>query len=313
MPFVFGGYILKTKFNIHFLMILLSTVFWGVAGVFVKSAQKCGIYDMQIVFLRALFTSLILAVLILFKDKTLFKIKLRDLWLFALAGIGSIVIFNFSYYKTMALTSLSIAAVLMYTAPIFVCVLSILLFGEKITLNKIIALIMAFVGCCFVTGVFTEEGSLTPKALMFGLMTGFGYSLYTIFSQALINKGYKTLSITFYAFLFAMIGSMPLIDISKTANQIVAKPSVIGVMVLMAIINTVIPYLLYTAGLGGVSTSAAPIIATVEPVVATLVSVFWYHEPFKEWHFYGITLVILSVLVLNLRCKKNENKSKCKD
>lgn len=304
---------MKTKFNTHFFMILLSTVFWGIAGVFVKTAQNGGIYGMQIVFLRSVFTSLILATLILFKDKTLFKIKLRDIWLFVLAGIGSIVIFNFSYYKTMSLTSLSIAAVLMYTAPIFVCILSILFFGEKITLNKIVALVMAFIGCCFVTGVFSENDRLTPKALFFGLLTGLGYSLYTIYSQALINRGYKTLTITFYAFLFAMLGSLPLIDFTQTVDRITTKPSVIGVMVLMAIFNTVIPYLLYTSGLNGVPTSVAPIIATVEPVVATIVSVAVYKEAFRLWHFIGIVLVLLSVLVLNLKVNKNENKSQCEN
>ncbi len=283
----------------HFLFVLLAAVY--------------EIKEMQIVFFRAFFSAIILGAIILIKNKQFFKVKTRDIWLFAAAGVFSIVLFNFSYYKTMVLTSLSVAAVLLYTAPIFVCILSVILFREKITVNKITALIIAFLGCCFVSGVFSHGQRITPTALVFGLLTGFGYSLYTIFSQILLNKGYNSLTITFYTFLFAALGSLPFINIGVTFNQVVKMPLGLLVMVSMAVLNTVIPYLLYTSGLSGVPTTVAPIIATVEPVVATIISVAVYKEAFEIWHFIGIALVLLSVLVLNLRVNKNEVKGKCKN
>lgn len=297
----------------HFLFVLLAAIMWGGAGVFVKLAAVYGIKEMQIVFFRAFFSAIILGAIIFIKNKQFFKVKARDIWLFAAAGVFSIVLFNFSYYKTMVLTSLSVAAVLLYTAPIFVCILSVILFREKITVNKITALIIAFLGCCFVSGVFSQGQRITPTALVFGLMTGFGYSLYTIFSQILLNKGYNSLTITFYTFSFAALGSLPFINIGVTFNQVVKMPLGLLVMVSMAVLNTVIPYLLYTSGLSGVPTTVAPIIATVEPVVATIISVAVYKEAFEIWHFIGIILVLLSVLVLNLRVNKNEVKGKCKN
>ncbi len=297
---------MKNKLNIRFLCVLIAAALWGAAGIFVRSVSDSGIKEMQIVFFRALFSVVVLGLIILFKNKNLFKVSLKDLWLFAAAGVFSIVLFNFSYYKTMALTSLSVAAVLLYTAPIFVCILSVLLFREKITLNKISALVIAFVGCCFVSGIFSQNHRLSPAALGFGLLTGFGYSLYTIFSQILINKKYNTLTITFYTFLFAAVGSIPFINIGATVSQVSNKPSALIVLFLMAVTNTVIPYLLYTYGLAGVPTSAAPIIATLEPVVATVISVAVFHEVFEIWHLVGIVLVLLSVLVLNFRSNKNE-------
>ena len=291
----------------HFIYVLIAASLWGGAGIFVKTAGQYGIKEMQIVFFRALFSAAILGGIILIKDKRQFKLKPKDIWLFASTGVFSIVLFNFSYYKTMALTSLSVAAVLLYTAPIFVSVLSVILFREKITPNKITALIIAFVGCCFVTGLFSQSQRITAIALVFGLLTGFGYSLYTIFSQILINKGYATLTITFYTFLFAALGALPFVNVTKTAEQSAVAPIGLLVMLLMAVLNTVIPYLLYTAGLLGVPTSAAPIIATLEPVVATVISVTVFSEVFTPWHFCGIVLVLLSLLVLNLRGKSCEN------
>ena len=110
-----------------------------------------------------------------------------------------------------------------------------------------------------------------------------------------------------HSHLFAAVGALPFVNVIKTTNQVAAVPIGLFVMLLMAIFNTVIPYLLYTAGLLGVATSVAPIIATLEPVVATVISVAVFSEAFTIWHFCGIVLVLLSILVLNLRGKSREN------
>ena len=128
---------MKTKINLHFLYVLSAAVHWGTAGIFVRNLENSA-SQMDIVFGRTFFTSLILGLIILFKDKSLFKIKLKDFWIFALSGIFSIVLFNFSYYKTMSLTTLSVAAVLLYTAPFFVLILAALFLGSRLTLKKVI-------------------------------------------------------------------------------------------------------------------------------------------------------------------------------
>ena len=138
------------------------------------------------------------------------------------------------------------------------------------------------------------------------MLTGFGYALYTIFGRILIDKGYNTFTITFYTFLFSAVFCLPLINVTNTVSVLLSSDTALFTLILMALFNTVIPYILYTKGLMGVSTTAAPIIATVEPVVATVISIM-YGESFKLWHLIGIVLVLLSVVILNLGGKKNEN------
>ncbi len=302
---------MKKCFNIYLLFILLAGILWGTAGIFVRTIGDSLPSQFSIVLDRAFFSCLILSGLILFKDKRLFKIKLKDLWLFVCAAFFSIILFNFSYYKTMTLTSLSVAAVLLYTAPFFVVIISAFCFKEKITIKKTVALLIAFLGCCLVSGAFSSGGKLTPKALLFGLLTGFGYALYTIFSQSLINKGYQTLTITFYTFFFAFLGSIPLSRFPETVKATFSSSSCLMVVFLMALINTVLPYLFYTSGLKGVESSTAPIIATIEPVVATLISVLIYKETLMLSAGLGIILVLSSVVILNVKGKTNENTSKC--
>lgn len=295
---------MKRKLDFHFIFILLGASLWGTAGVFVRTAEGTAVSEMQIVLFRAVFSSLILAAVILIKGKKLFVIKLRDIWLFAASGIFSIVMFNFCYYKTMSLTSLSAAAVLLYTAPFFVMIMSVFVFRQRLTFKKCFACVTAFVGCCFVTGVFSAGEHIGGKAVVFGLLTGFGYSLYTVFGELLLRRGYNSLTITFYTFVFALVGSLPFVNPAETLATAAADPYIVWVLFLMAAVNTVLPYLLYTAGLSGVDPSAAPIIATVEPVVATLIGVFVYNETLTAAGVLGIILVLMSVVILNLKPRR---------
>lgn len=288
------------RFNIHYIYVLLAAALWGCAGIFVRNLEN-STEKMEIVLCRALFTSVILFFIILFKDKTLFKIKLKDVWIFIFSGIFSIVLFNFSYYTTMSLTSLSVAAVLLYTAPVFVFLMSVLFFGKRINFQKSAACIISFFGCCLVSGIFEESQRITATALFFGLLTGFGYALYTVFGDMLIRRGYKTLTITFYVFLFAAIGTVPFVNLSHTVTAF-SSDSLIWI-ILMAVFNTVLPYLLYTRGLFGVDSTEAPIIATFEPVVATLVGTFLFKEDITALGVLGIILVISSVVLLNFKSK----------
>ncbi len=289
------------KINIHFVLVLLAASLWGTAGLFVRAAESFSMPQMDIVFWRAIISALILAVTILFKDVKFFKIKLRDLWLFVCGGFFSIILFNYSYYKTMSLTSLSVAAVLLYTAPFFVMLISIILFKEKLTISKGGGLVFAFLGCCLVSGVVGSGERLSADALAFGLLTGFGYALYTIFSELLIKRGYKTRTITFYIFLFAAFGCCFFTDVPASVKFVALNPKAFLIVFLMAVFNTVLPYLFYTAGLRGVLPSVAPIIATLEPVVATVIGAVVFKEQLTIEGVTGITLVLLSVAVLNIK------------
>ena len=295
---------MKIKLNIHFFCVFLAAALWGCAGIFVRTIEETAVASMQLVFGRAIFSTLILGLLILFKDKNLFKIKLKDVWIFISAGLFSIILFNFAYYTTMSLTSLSVAAVLLYTAPFFVVIISLLIFGEKLTTNKTLACITAFIGCCMVSGLFDAQQRVSGKAIFWGLLTGFGYALYTVFGEIAIRHGYKTLTITFYVFLFAAIFSVFFINPAESITLFVSDSKIFITVFLMALLNTVIPYLLYTVGLSGVEPSVAPIIATVEPVVATVVGVFIYKEDISVLGILGIGVVLMSVAILNFKTLK---------
>lgn len=169
-------------------MVILAGILWGSMGIFVRKFKECGLGSLDIVAIRAITTMCILFLFLLFYNRSLLRIKLRNLWCFLGTGLLSIVFFNYCYFRAITMTSLSVAAVLLYTAPAFVMVLSYLLFHEKFTVRKSIALVLTFVGCVFVTGIIGSSQALSGKGILIGIGAGFGYALYSIFGRFALKK-----------------------------------------------------------------------------------------------------------------------------
>ena len=302
------------KKHLGLLFIFLSAVFWGSSGVFVNTLKNYGISGIGIVFGRAVFTVIILGLGLIIFDRKAFVIKPSDLWICAVIGIASIVFFNYCYYKTMDYAGISAAAVLMYTAPVFVMIISVLFLGEKLSLPKVLSSFVAIIGCAFVSGLIGSKTSLNAPGLIFGLCTAFGYSLYGIFSSILVKKGYKTTTITFYSFVFAAIGSAAVTGkgLTDVCQGFFSGTVPFITIVLMSLINTIIPYLLYSSGLKTVKPSTAIIIATVEPVVATIFDMTVYKKFPSLFAYIGMILIILAVLFLNLFKEGEKNETACK-
>ena len=139
------------------LFILTAGAMWGSMGLFVRVLGKIGCSSFEIVFLRSIVTAICLFLVLAVRDRSLFRVRLRDLWCFFGTGVLSIVFFNLCYFTTIRLSSLAVAAVLLYTAPAIVIVLSAILFQEKITSRKLVALILTLVGCICVSGMLSGD------------------------------------------------------------------------------------------------------------------------------------------------------------
>nr|MBQ4320125.1 EamA family transporter [Clostridia bacterium] len=219
-------------------------------------------------------------------------------------GIVSIVFFNVCYFSTIGTTSLGTAAVLLYTAPIFVMLMSAVLFKEKLTVKKIAACIAAFIGCVLVSGIVTGGLTLTPTALLTGLGSGIGYALYSIFGRYAINRGYSSLTITVYTFVFALFGILPITDYTAVGAAFKGGIMPIAVGILMGLIVSIIPYILYTLGLTVTEGGKASVMASVEPVTAALIGLVVFFEVPDVFELIGMLVILGSITALNISFKK---------
>lgn len=281
--------------------VLLAGILWGVIGLFVRALNTSGLGSMQVVFVRAFLAALMLFIGLLILRRDLLKIRLRDLWCFVGTGVFSITFFNFCYFYTMTETSLAVASVLLYTAPVFVAILSSIFFGERMAKIGCLSLLLALVGCVLVTGLLFDVPKLSPFGILVGVGAGVGYALYSIFGRCALNRGYHTLTVNAWTFIIATAALFPFARLGDLASSISAGTFPWINSLLLALVSTVLPYLLYTYGLKGMEGGRASVLATVEPVVATLTGVIFFKESLDGWSIVGILLVLAAVLLLNLK------------
>lgn len=289
------------------LWIALAGCLWGAMGIFVRQFNSYGITSMNIVFVRSLFTAAVVFLFAAICKPSLLKVRFRDLWIFAGCGLFSIVFFNFCYFSAIEVMSLSVAAILLYTAPIFVMLMSALFFREKITLRKVAAIALSIVGLALVTGIFDSSVVLSPTGILFGIGSAVGYALYSIFSRLALNRGYTPLTITGWSFAFAALFSAFFCDFRLFFELYTEKPSMILFSIFFALVVSVFPYLLYSYGLTGVENSTASVIASVEPVAATVFGALLFNEYPSVASAIGIILVLGALLLCIERTKKKKD------
>ncbi len=283
--------------------VIAAGTLWGFMGFFRRTLDTMGVSAIGCIAVRCIFAAALFGMVIAVKDPAAFKIRLRDAWIFIGNGLVSLLVFGVCYFKAMDHMSLSAAAILLYTAPCFVILFSSVLFKEKLTGQKLIAMILAFIGCCLVSGIGGGM-TITPVGLALGLGAGVCYALYSIFSRFALNRGYSSLTINLYSCLLATIGAT-IGGGTEYLTIISSNWSNLGFAFATGFVTCFLPYLLYTRGLVGLENGKASIMASVEPVVATIVGIVIYKEALTAMSAAGIVLVLLAIVLLNVKITKN--------
>lgn len=287
------------------LSVVLAGILWGIISFFIKSLSEAGLNAIQITFIRMAVAAPLLTFAVAVINRKKLKIKPKDIWMFIGTGIISIVLFNVCYFYTMIHSEASIAVVLLYTSPVFIMLLSALLFKEKITSIKLIALFMTFGGCVMVAGL-SYNGNITPIITVIGLASGLFYGLYTIFGRYALKK-YDSLTVTVYTFIFGLTGTLPISNAPEAFRILADNPSVIPQCIGIGIVCTVLPYFLYTCGLERMEPSKAAITVAVEPLVGAVIGMTFYNEDRSLTKILGILLILSALIALNIPQEKPNN------
>lgn len=277
--------------------ILLAGACWGTNGLFFRHLSALGFGTMDVLFIKMLVAMVLLGGYLLWKDPKLFYLGLRDIWVFLAIGLIGMLLFNYFYFQAMVYNTVAVAVALLYTSPIFVVFLSALLFKEKITKKKLFALAVIFSGCLCASGIFAESLRFSVLGLFFGIGAGLFYGSYSIFSRIVLDRGYSSLTVAFYAIAISCLGGAIFADHSVIWSDF-SFPLVWNV-VGIAIFACLAPLLLYTAGLKRVETGVASMLVTSEPVVAALISAVVLSEPLSGFTVLGIGLILTGIIVMN--------------
>lgn len=284
------------KKNLAAVYVLLAAVCWGLIGLFTRRLLNAGAAPTDIVAIRNSGGLLMLLVYFAARDRQVFHVKLRDLPIFFATGVVSVLLFTLCYFSCQQHCSLAVSAILLYTAPAMVVVMSAIVFREKITRKKLLALALALCGCASVSGVWGGELTLTTTGFLFGIGSAFFYALYSIFAPFALKK-YAPYTVVFWTFVFAGASALALAD-HDAVFRLLSEPSMLLTAVGLAFVATVLPYLFYTRGLSMMEGGKASILASLEPVVAAFVGIFAFGEPVSASVFLGLACILACVYIL---------------
>ncbi|MGE5618196.1 MAG: DMT family transporter [Sphingomonadaceae bacterium] len=271
-------------------LIALAAAMWGTLGVLTKHLYEYGVSPWSLTFLRTLLGFLAFGGVILFLDRSRFRVRRRDLPYLALFGLISTSIFYALYLYTISLTSVAVAAVLLYTAPVFAAIMARFAFGEAITPPKVVALLLTFAGCVLVAGLESGAPVVTPLGIGTGLGSALTYASFGIMGKKAGQRNCHW-TINFYSMGFATLFLLPVLALPEVSLW----PYQTEVWLLLAVMTagpTLASRALYVGAVKHVEASRAAIVATVEPVAAAAFAFLLLGELLSSSQLMGGFLVL---------------------
>ena len=287
--------------KIYLILPILAGIMFGSTGIFVRTLTQNGIDSTTLLFLRFSIATIPILLAIILTDKELFKIDLSDFPLFLVCAI-CIIGLNLCYNESMNMIPLSLAAVLLSLAPIYVLIFAYILFEEKITSKKLVCMFLAIFGCLLMTGILEDIMTSIP---LFGILLGIGaglfWAIYLMASKKSIETGKHTYTILFYSIIFISISLIPFTNFGQITSFVSINP--ILTIIFLTIHSTfsfALPYILSTVSLNYIDSGVSSIfLSGSEPLAALIFGLILYSEIPSILMFFGLLLSIIAMIFLS--------------
>lgn len=260
-----------------------------------------------IAFVRGFIGALFLAVFALItKKKPDFSAIKKNALILCISGafIGFNWILLFEAYNY---TSVAVATLCYYMAPVFVILASPFVFGEKLTVKNIICVAGAVIGMVFVSGVFNSEKITFSE--MRGVFLGLGAAvLYAC--VVLINKkieGIEAQDRTTLQLLSASVVLLPYVLFFEGLPKLSEMtPVVLVLLIFVGIVHTGVAYALYFGSMKNIEARTVALFSYIDPVVAIILSALILRESMGVLSIIGTVMVLGFTLVNELPEKNRE-------
>jgi len=223
----------------------------------------------------------------------------------------SYVLMSFTGYGAASLcfffalehASASVVAVLLYTYPAIVSVLSSVFLKERFTAQRALAIVLTFMGCALVVGLFSEQVSVDLVGLLLGLGAALGYSTFNMLSHRVMARQPRAVVMT-YTFGFSAV-AMTLASLATGESLMPAEwtAGAWALLIAIVLVPTFAAIVLYLQGIRSLGPSQAAIVSTTEPLFTIVLAAIVLGERLAPVQLLGAALVVGGVLAAEWRRK----------
>ena len=286
-----------------FLNASISGITFGLIPLFALPVLNTGMHSTSVLIYRYAFGCLAMLGMLMFHRTRMwlaFGDFLRILLLSSMYAVSSITLIEGYNYMASG-----IATTLLFSYPVWTCLLSVVFLHEKLSATTAIAIAIAVGGVFFLSGILDGQGDMQGLTGLFLLLTsGFLYAVYMVAFPRMRIRKIPSLKLTFYIFFFAMLilalyatFTRGRIDPIDTHNQLIN-------LFLLGLVPTAISNVTLIISLKQISSTMAAVLGAFEPMTAMCVGILLFGEPLTLPIVIGFVLIITSVLILVLSKRK---------
>ncbi|MFC1959460.1 DMT family transporter [Chloroflexota bacterium] len=287
-------------------LIILAATLWASQGVFYTQIRQIyGLPSFNAAFFRAIITALIIFAWLALRKQPPPRLSWRGVRFFALCGLFGVAMLYACFANAVDLVGIGIATVLMYTAPVWVTIISVLFMKEQWYSYKAVALLLVIGGVILVAQILQPGTTLNPTGLLWGLGAGLGYALYTLFNKVGL-RDYEPLPLLGYSLIFGTLFMLPLQSPTVIIDTL-TNPLLLLWLLMLSVVTTLGAAYCFVSGLQYLPASNASITSTLEPVIALFLGWFFFAEVVDKLQLLGAGMVLVAILLLNLKGQADEH------
>lgn len=294
-----------------FLIAIIGIIIWSFTAVFIRYLNDAfNMPPMVIAFWRDFFVALALLIFFTFWNRNLLHFDKKH-WKF-MFGFGFVLsIFNALWTISVKLNGAAVATVLVYGSAAFTAIFERWFLQSRLGIWKTAAIILSLSGCILVAGAYNPAiWQLNPTGVTVGLLSGIGFTAYSLFGKKSLNKGINSWTALLYSFAVAALLLFVLNLLPDLSSHLSVRDRLLWlgnstwgwiVLILLAIGPSIGGYGLYNLSMNYLSASVANLIATLEPSVTAVLAYLLLGERFTLAQITGSILILFGVIILRLR------------
>lgn len=288
-----------------YLYVITSAVLWASSGTASKALFEEGITPFELTQVRITLSALFNAIGLALFNRKLLRIRFKDLGYFLLLGCLCMGTMQAAYYYAISKIQVAAAILLQYLAPIFVATFAMCFWKERVTLPKLISLLLAFGGCYLVVGGYNLQLlQMNRMGVLAGLAAAVGFSSYTLLGERGMHR-YEPWTVLFYALVFATLTWHVFYPPFQYIRAGFTLTQWLWILYIV-LVTSILGFGLYFVAINYIRATRTVITATLEPIAAGFMAFFFLGEKLEFLQILGGCLVIGAIVMLQIQQEHDE-------
>lgn len=281
--------------NKGYIYAILSAVFFGTAGIFVKYFYTMGISSIKLLMLQYIFSVAFMIIFIFFYNVKFFILNKNSFKRILVMGLILNPGMTFFYYKSFSYLDVSMVTLLLYTFPAIVFIYKGIFKDYSINPLNILAIITTFIGCLLSLNIIGVGVSINYLGVFYGMLGAFFYALMNIYAEERLSQ-IEPLTINLYTYIFSLV---TLILLNRNIGYSLIGVNELFKIGLFSIMGGILPMIFLFLAIKKIGALKTAIISNLEIPTAIILSIFINGEKISSFGVIGIILIVISVIIFN--------------